>query len=92
MAVDRGQWRSYCQFLFRLPELISGDRHPHCPLVLIKQSDAPNIVWSSSASKLSRVGNCHLPVWGPRDSTCQWLTALAVMAQSYSQWRSKLSL
>ncbi|GAA54860.1 amiloride-sensitive sodium channel-related [Clonorchis sinensis] len=33
-------------------------------------------------SKLSRVGNCRLPGWGPRDATHQWLMTLAEMAQS----------
>jgi hypothetical protein len=39
-------------------------------------------------SKLSRVGNCRLPGWGPRDAMHQWLETLADMAQSRSQWRS----
>jgi hypothetical protein len=39
-------------------------------------------------SQLSRVGNCRLPGWGPRDDSHQWLETLTDMAQSRSQWRS----
>jgi hypothetical protein len=39
-------------------------------------------------SQLSRVGNCRLPGWGPRDDSHKWLETLTDMAQSRSQWRS----
>jgi hypothetical protein len=39
-------------------------------------------------SKLSRVGNCRLPGWGPKEGNHQWLLTLSEMAQTRSQWRS----
>ncbi|KAG5441059.1 hypothetical protein CSKR_101293 [Clonorchis sinensis] len=39
-------------------------------------------------SKLSCVGYCRLPGWGPRDGPHQWLETLSDMAQSRPQWRS----
>jgi hypothetical protein len=39
-------------------------------------------------SKLSRVGKCRLPGWGPRDGTQRWLETLKDMAQSRNQWRT----
>jgi len=39
-------------------------------------------------SSLSRVGNCRLPGWGPRDPPTKWLETLTDMAQSRHQWRT----
>ena len=38
-------------------------------------------------TKLSRVGSCRLPGWGPKDQSHRWLETLTEMAQSRSQWR-----
>nr|CAH8869750.1 unnamed protein product [Trichobilharzia regenti] len=37
--------------------------------------------------KLSQVGRCRLPGWGPRDSRNQWLETIGDMAQNRCQWR-----
>jgi hypothetical protein len=51
-----------------------------------------SMTWQRSmktlTGKLSRVGKCRLPGWGPRDGTHQWLETLADMAQSRAQWRA----
>ena len=56
-----------------------------------RQQGGQHMTWQRSmktvTSKLSRVGNCRLPGWGPKDLSHRWLETLAEMAQSRSQWR-----
>ncbi|CAH8832606.1 unnamed protein product [Trichobilharzia szidati] len=40
--------------------------------------------------KLSQVGRCRLPGWGPRDSKNQWLETLGDMAQNRCQWLTQM--
>ena len=41
----------------------------------------------SLTAELSRVGNCRLPGWGPREDSMKWLETLSDMAQARHQWR-----
>jgi hypothetical protein len=56
-----------------------------------RQQGGQCMTWQRSmktiTSKLSRVGSCRLPGWGPKDQSHQWLETLTEMAQSRSQWR-----
>ena len=91
MTLHRLRWLGH---VLRMPE----DRLPRRALFSQPHSSwkrprgGQSMTWQRSmktlTSKLSRVGACRLPGWGPRDGSVKWLETLADMAQNRHQWRS----
>nr|CAH8864650.1 unnamed protein product [Trichobilharzia regenti] len=50
----------------------------------------PHQSMKSLTVKLSQVGRCRLPGWGPRDSRNQWLETIGDMAQNRCQWPAQM--
>ena len=95
MTLHRLRWLSHV--LRMPPSRLPRRAHFAQPQIGWKRSQGGQVMmWQRSmkalTSKLSRVGNCCLRGWGPRDGSHQWLGTLADMAQSCTQWSSIKSI